>query len=114
MRASNARGWIITTIANVRHHDHWDACRTALGNARIFAVETRQTTRYDQVQYRDGDAFVFGKGNHWLAGRRSRRHFRRTPCVAAHARRATAASELINSVVAVMVFEAWRQVGFGD
>src|SRR3970040_2009699 len=35
-------------------------CRAAIGTPRWFAVSTRGATRYDSVQFVDGDAFVFG------------------------------------------------------
>ncbi len=98
-------------FADVRHHQSWEACRDALGEARLFAVETRQASRYDQVSYRAGDAFVFGQETSglpeevlatipvsqrvWLPMRPGNRSL-----------------NLSNSV-AVMVFEAWRQAGFG-
>lgn len=97
-------------FADVQHHASWDACRHALGEARIFAVETRQASRYDQVSYRPGDAFLFGQETSglpddvlaaippsqrvWLPMRPGNRSL-----------------NLSNSV-AVMVFEAWRQSGF--
>jgi tRNA (cytidine/uridine-2'-O-)-methyltransferase len=97
-------------IANVRHHQSWADCRIALGNARIFAVETRQATRYDQVQYRDGDAFLFGKETTGLPdavlNEISPAHRVWLPM-----REGNRSLNLSNSV-AVMVFEAWRQVGF--
>src|SRR5450631_3664830 len=47
-------------LAEVRIHDDFDACLTALGHARVFAVETGGQHRYDKVVYRRGDALLFG------------------------------------------------------
>ncbi|MBL0121445.1 MAG: tRNA (cytidine(34)-2'-O)-methyltransferase [Betaproteobacteria bacterium] len=97
-------------FANVQHHATWEACCATLAGSRMFAVETRQAERYDRVAYQAGDAFVFGqetsglpaevldsipaKQRVWLPMRPENRSL-----------------NLSNSV-AVMVFEAWRQVDF--
>ncbi len=97
-------------FAEVRHHQSWTACAEALAGSRIFAVETRQASRYDMAKYEPGDAFVFGRETSglpdevlddipperrvWLPMRPDNRSL-----------------NLSNSV-AVMVFEAWRQNSF--
>ncbi|MBL8522537.1 MAG: tRNA (cytidine(34)-2'-O)-methyltransferase [Betaproteobacteria bacterium] len=97
-------------FADVQHHASWTSCMQALADSRIFAVETRQASRYDNVRYQAGDAFVFGRETSglpdevledipperrvWLPMRPNNRSL-----------------NLSNSV-AVMIFEAWRQVGF--
>lgn len=98
-------------FADVQHHADWDACAAALRDSRIFAVETRQASRFDAVTYRPGDAFVFGQETAGLpdqvldsipAARR----------VCLPMRPGNRSLNLSNSV-AVMVFEAWRQCGYG-
>ena len=98
-------------FADVQHHADWPACRAALAESRIFAVETRQAERYDRVAYRAGDAFLFGQETSGLpaeimddipAGQR----------VWLPMRPGNRSLNLSNSV-AVMVFEAWRQQEFG-
>ena len=98
-------------IANVRHHENWAACRAALHGARLFAVETRQATRYDQVQYHAGDAFVFGKETTGLP-ESVLAEFSTAQRIYLPMREGNRSINLSNSV-AVTVFEAWRQVGFG-
>ena len=97
-------------FADVRHHASWQVCVAALGDSRIFAVETRQAERYDGVEYQRGDAFVFGQETSGLpddvlkdipAERR----------VWLPMRPEMRSLNLSNSV-AVMVFEAWRQNDF--
>jgi tRNA (cytidine/uridine-2'-O-)-methyltransferase len=82
----------------------------ALSASRIFAVETRQAERYDRIQYQRGDAFVFGQETSglpeevlsgippprrvWLPMRPEMRSLN------------------LSNAVAVMVFEAWRQIDF--
>ena len=95
---------------DVRVHADWDACAAALGDARTFALTTRGNVRYDEVRYAAGDAFVFGPEATGLtepmlarfAGERQLR----LPM------RPRNRSLNLSNAVAVVVFEAWRQVGF--
>src|SRR6187399_2534761 len=48
-------------MARVRQHDSLDACLASLGEARVFAVETGGRQRYDELKFRAGDAFLFGR-----------------------------------------------------
>ncbi len=98
-------------IANVRHHADWAACRAALPQARWFAVETRQATRYDAVRYRAGDAFVFGKETTGLPAK-VLEEFSPGERIYLPMREGNRSLNLSNSV-AITVFEAWRQTGFG-
>ena len=97
-------------FAEVQHHPSWQACRDALAGSRIFAVETRQAERYDRVAYREGDAFVFGQETSGLPAEV-------LDDIAVEQRvglpmRAESRSLNLSNSVAVMVFEAWRQVNF--
>src|SRR6056297_840905 len=47
-------------FASVSVHDDLAACRRAQGEPRLFAFSTRGTRRYDRVDYRPGDALLFG------------------------------------------------------
>lgn len=96
--------------AQVARHADWDTCLGALGPVRRFAITTRGSARYSTIDFRPGDAFVFGAESRGLpdsvldafaSGARLR-----LPMVA-HSR----SLNLGNSVAAV-VFEAWRQCGF--
>ena len=77
---------------------------------RVFALSTRGTTRFDRIAYRHGDAFLFGSETAGLPqavldaipeAQRLRLPMR------PHNR-----SLNLSNTVAVMVFEAWRQLGF--
>src|SRR5262245_54819930 len=48
-------------MARVRQHETLEDCLGALGDARVFAVETAGSARYDAVRYAKGDAFLFGR-----------------------------------------------------
>jgi tRNA (cytidine/uridine-2'-O-)-methyltransferase len=97
-------------FADVTLHDDWPACQSHFAARRLFAVTTRGATRYDAIAYRADDVFVFGPESRGLpqalidalpAERRIRLPMR------------TAARSLnLSNAVAVVVYEAWRQLGF--
>ncbi len=97
-------------LAHVQVHRDWNACRDALAGMRLFAVSTRGTVRYAGVRYAAGDAFVFGPETRGLPqeilesvppGQRLR-----VPM------RPGNRSLNLSNAVAVVVYEAWRQLGF--
>ncbi|MBS0194331.1 MAG: tRNA (cytidine(34)-2'-O)-methyltransferase [Proteobacteria bacterium] len=96
--------------AALRVHPDLAACLAALGDARVFALSTRGSVRYDQPRYAAGDAFLFGPETRGLpdevlesipAAQRLRLPMQ------PHNR-----SLNLSNAVAVTVFEAWRQLGF--
>ena len=97
-------------LAEVSVHRDWDACRAALGPRRMFAVSRRGERRYDEVRYEARDVLVFGAETSGLpgemlasfeAGRRLRLPMRPGN-----------RSLNLSNAVAIVVFEAWRQLGF--
>jgi tRNA (cytidine/uridine-2'-O-)-methyltransferase len=97
-------------LATVCTHRDWDACRTALGERRMFAVTTRGEACYGEVRYARDDVFVFGQETRGLPedllaqfapARRLRLPMRPGN-----------RSLNLSNAVAVLVFEAWRQLGF--
>jgi tRNA (cytidine/uridine-2'-O-)-methyltransferase len=97
-------------FADVRVHETLQACLTELESPRVFALSTRGTTRYDQPRYAKGDAFLFGPETRGLpdnvltAQPESQRL--RLPM------RADSRSLNLSNAAAVLVYEAWRQLGF--
>ena len=77
---------------------------------RLFALSTRGTQRYDQPRYRDGDAFLFGPETRGLPtdvlDNLPPEQRLRLPM-----RPGNRSLNLSNSI-AVVVFEAWRQMDF--
>ena len=47
-------------MSQMRVHEDWQACRKHFLGRRLFAVTTRGTRRYDTIEYRADDVFVFG------------------------------------------------------
>jgi tRNA (cytidine/uridine-2'-O-)-methyltransferase len=97
-------------LSRVREHASLADCLAVLGAARVFAVETGSSRRYDELRYQAGDAFLFGRETaglpaetlaSWPADRRVR-----LPMVPGNR------SLNLSNAVAVVVFEAWRQLGF--
>ena len=97
-------------LADVRVHRDWEACLGALPGRRLFAVSTRGTVNYAQVRYAAGDAFVFGPETRGLPPEilESVAPQRRLRLPMRPGNR----SLNLSNAVAVVLFEAWRQLGF--
>jgi len=97
-------------LTRVEVHRDWNACRAALGERRLFAFSTRSTRSYAEVEFRVGDAFIFGaetKGLSTALLEEFEAPMRlRLPMLAGNR------SINLSNAVAVVVFEAWRQIGF--
>jgi len=93
-------------------HDDLAACLELMGKQRIFAVTTRATRHYNKVDYRGDDAFLFGSETRGLPAEvlenlpQNRRI--RIPMLP------TSRSLNLSNSVAVVVYEAWRQIGFNE
>lgn len=96
--------------ARVRVHDTLEDALADLAPARLFALSTRNATRYDQVAFAPGDAFLFGPETRGLPDdvlatipddQRLRLPMRPDN-----------RSLNLSNAVAVVVFEAWRQQDF--
>ncbi len=97
-------------MARVQQHASLEDCLAALAGTRVFAVETTAGARYDEVRYAPGDAFLFGRETSGLPAERladwPRDRLVRLPMVPGNR------SLNLSNAVAVVVFEAWRQLGF--
>ncbi|AXY41587.1 tRNA (uridine(34)/cytosine(34)/5-carboxymethylaminomethyluridine(34)-2'-O)-methyltransferase TrmL [Halomonas sp. JS92-SW72] len=96
--------------AAVRVHPDWAAYLEAAAPARVFAVSTRGRTGYHEPTYGEGDALVFGPETRGLpqalldALPEAQRL--RLPM------REESRSLNLSNACAVLVYEAWRQLGF--
>ena len=97
-------------LTNMIVHESWQECLNTLGEARLFALSTRAERLYTEPVFKPGDAFVFGPETRGLpqdlldsipAEQRLRLPMR------PHNR-----SLNLSNSAAIMVFEAWRQMGF--
>lgn len=97
-------------FVNVRSYESLDNCLGALGQPRVFALSTRNSTRYDEATFNKGDAFLFGPETRGL------------PQVVLEAIPTSQRLRLpmqkgnrslnLSNAAAVVVYEAWRQLGF--
>lgn len=109
-KAVRRAGMDYADLADVRTWESLEECLGAIGPSRWFALSTRGVTRYDRVQFARGDAFVFGPETRGLPQALLERcppeRRLRVPM-----RPGNRSLNLSNSA-AVVVFEAWRQMGF--
>jgi tRNA (cytidine/uridine-2'-O-)-methyltransferase len=97
-------------LADVKVHADMDACLAALDAARLFVVETGGTRCYSDVQYREGDAFLFGPETRGLP-QATLEKTGPDRCLYIPMRAENRSINLSNAV-ALVVFEAWRQTAF--
>jgi tRNA (cytidine/uridine-2'-O-)-methyltransferase len=97
-------------FAHVEVHRSYPHLKRALNGHRLFAFTTRGTRNYAEVDFRVGDAFVFGPETKGLAPEMLEEFPAdkrlRLPMLARNR------SLNLSNAVAVAVFEAWRQIGF--
>ena len=98
--------------ASVRVHASWERCQGLFARKRMFAFSTKGTRRYADVQFQEDDVFVFGSETSGLSAAI-------LDSFPADARlrlpmRPGNRSLNLSNAVAVVVFEAWRQLGFPD
>lgn len=96
--------------ATLRVHDSLDAAIAAIAPQRLFALSTRNSLRYDEPRFAVGDAFLFGPETRGLPddvlASIPPAHRLCLPM------RPDNRSLNLSNAVAVVVFEAWRQIGF--
>jgi len=96
--------------ASVKVHPNWEACAQALSGKRMFALSTRNSRVYSEIAFRDEDVFIFGPETrglpaNLLAALPDEQRLR-IPM------RPNNRSLNLSNAVAVVVLEAWRQLGF--
>jgi tRNA (cytidine/uridine-2'-O-)-methyltransferase len=99
-------------LADVSVHADLPECRAALKDSRIFAVETGAGRRYTDVRYRASDAFLFGPETSGLPAALLE-DLGTDQCVSIPMRKANRSINLSNAV-ALVVYEAWRQLEFAS
>jgi tRNA (cytidine/uridine-2'-O-)-methyltransferase len=97
-------------FTSVAVHDDLDAFVAAATPRRLLALSTRGHVRYDAIAYADGDALLFGPETRGLPqdvlDGIDVAHRLRLPM------RPGNRSLNLSNAVAVVVYEAWRQLGF--
>lgn len=97
-------------FAEVRSWGDFETFRASVHPNRILACSTRGGRTYSEVRYREGDALVFGPETRGLPQsfleQLPDEHRLRIPM------RSGSRSLNLSNAVAVIAFEAWRQLGF--
>jgi tRNA (cytidine/uridine-2'-O-)-methyltransferase len=111
-KAVRRAGLDYAELADVRVWDALEACLRALSAPRWFAISTRGAVRYDRMQFAINDVFVFGPETRGLPQdvleRCPPERRLRLPM------RAGSRSLNLSNAAAVLVYEAWRQLGFPE
>jgi tRNA (cytidine/uridine-2'-O-)-methyltransferase len=97
-------------LAAVKVHPSLEACLIELQDARLFCVETGTRRCYSDVAYRAGDAFLFGPESRGLPAAVLAQVDRDNSLFIPM--RANSRSINLSNAVALVAFEAWRQIGF--
>ena len=96
--------------ANLVVHEDWVACKQALGSQRRFALTTKATRWHAAAQFEKGDVFVLGPETRGLPpellAEFNEENKLRLPM------QPGMRSLNLSNAAAVMIYEAWRQIGF--
>jgi tRNA (cytidine/uridine-2'-O-)-methyltransferase len=91
-------------------HENWHACKAALAGKRLFAITTKGSTRHSDIQLKADDVFVFGPETRGLPeeirAEFTNEHRLRLPMLP------DSRSLNLSNSAAVLLYEAWRQIGF--
>ena len=98
--------------AQVEIYEDWLSCAAHFSNQRLFAVSTKGSRRYDLNPYTAGDAFVFGPETRGLPAALLAQ-FAAERCIRLPMLPDSRSLNLSNAV-AVVVYEALRQLNFGQ
>lgn len=97
-------------FATLKVHENWDDCKAALAGKRIFAITTKGSTAHSEVTFKAGDVFVFGPETRGLP-EEIRNEFSASNRLRLPMLPDSRSLNLSNSA-AVLLYEAWRQIGF--
>lgn len=97
-------------FASLTVHADWAACKQALAQRRRFALTTKAARWHADAQFAAGDVFVLGPETRGLPvevlEEFTEEHRLRLPMQPA------VRSLNLSNAAAVMIYEAWRQMGF--
>jgi tRNA (cytidine/uridine-2'-O-)-methyltransferase len=97
-------------LADLKVHENLESCLAVLGDARVFAVETGGRIRYSDLAVRPGDAFLFGPETRGLPTEVLERIGRENSLYIPMRPRCRSIN--LSNAVALVAFDAWRQVRF--
>ena len=98
-------------FATITVHDSWAECEACFNGRRIFAASTKGAQRYDMNRYVADDVFLFGPETKGLPAHLldsvAKERLIRVPMLP------ESRSLNLSNAVAVVIYEALRQSGFG-
>jgi tRNA (cytidine/uridine-2'-O-)-methyltransferase len=98
-------------LADVRLHEDLRSCLATLDGTRVYAIETAGSRPYTAARFQRGDALLFGQETrglpHSVLVGFSPENVLNIPM------RASNRSLNLSNAVALVVYEAWRQLDFG-
>lgn len=106
MKRAGLDYWFLT---DVRVHESWEAFLEANPGARLYYATTKAPRDYCQVKYDEDDYLVFGRETKGLDEELLAKNYEK--CVRIPMRAEARSLNLSNSV-AIMLYEALRQLGF--
>jgi tRNA (cytidine/uridine-2'-O-)-methyltransferase len=97
-------------LTAVTVHASLDECLRGIAGARLFSVETNGPQRYSHVRFAPGDAFLFGPETRGLPAQ----VLSRVPAAQQLSIPMRPGNRSLNlsNAVALVVYEAWRQLEF--
>lgn len=99
-------------FTRIHIHENFEDCLKVLQGRRIFALTTKGSQRHDLAQFQAGDVFLFGPETRGLPAeilnQLPTQQKLRLPM------KEGSRSMNLSNTVAVMLFEAWRQLDFAD
>ena len=97
-------------FAGVQKHLNWDSFRSSCGDSRIFGLSTKGQKNYSEVSFQPGDYLVFGPETRGLPDtirdEMGQERILRLPMLP------ESRSLNLSNAAAIVVYEAWRQLGF--
>lgn len=109
-KSVNRAGMDYAETQDLRLHSNWEAFLASEQPERIFALSTKGTTTHSDASFQAGDYLLFGPESRGLPVQIREslpaQQVLRIP-MAANSR-----SMNLSNAVAVMVYEAWRQLGY--
>ena len=92
---------------HISHHDNLDAFMQQNAKRRMFACSTKATAVHSDMRYQDEDLLLFGPETRGLP-LHVREHY---PCIRIPMH-PTSRSLNLSNAVAIILFEAWRQLDY--
>jgi len=97
---------------SLKVHENWADCKASLIVKRMCAITTKGSVKHSDIHFLAGDVFVFGPETRGLPeavrSEFTAEHRLRLPMLE------NSRSLNLSNSAAVLLYEAWRQIGFED